>query len=160
MVSQKGHNPLDRALAVRHALGTLTSAYASDLEGCGFFVAPLWRTKGRAMLRRHFLLAAAPLAITPPSTAGLSLAHPVPCRRPRCRGTILLVAPPAGWQPTSWRSTPAVPFTVITSVSANKSLAECRATAKIYNRRMMRDKGRTWALVAATDGRLAKGGAA
>lgn len=114
------------------------------------------------MQRRSFMAAAAaPLAghlhrvLTMP---------PRPRRRHRPRrqcAILLLVTPPANWQPTSWRDVPPAssgsPVLIVDSY-APTAIGICRSAAKKHNQRQARE-GRisTWAVVAANDGRFHQG---
>jgi hypothetical protein len=109
------------------------------------------------MQRRQFFLVTSG-ALTAPLAAHVARAKASRPARPRCRGTLLMLTPPAGWQPRSWRDVPPPPFAVVRTVAAagGGSLAACRVIAKAYNLRQI-EAPATWLLVAATDGRLAEG---
>lgn len=123
------------------------------------------------MQRRRFLTAAGSTAAA--VSAGPLARHvaramcptATPAANPRRqRATVLLVAPPNGWRPQSWRDVPAVaegtPFFVV-GTFGSQAIGVCRMAAKAHNRRMMKEGGSTWAIVACTDGRLSsEGGAA
>jgi hypothetical protein len=80
-------------------------------------------------------------------------------KSPRQRGFAAQIIMPKGWAPKSWRDVPKGAFTV-DYVYDPAPLAKCRAIAKTFNLDSLKLGSRLWVIVIATDGRLAKGGAA
>jgi hypothetical protein len=72
------------------------------------------------------------------------------------RAVLLLIVPPSGWEPNSWRSIPPatrnMPYIVV-DVREPQAAGVCRQIVKKHNQQQLRDGIRTWAICCVSDGR-------